>query len=158
MPNLSVLIFFGFFFYIIFVLKNQNSKKIENELNNIQNIGLKLIHEMNNVQCVTFISGAKNNNFSFKKADLYFYENAFLIVGFFKIGKYKFYKSAFLLSQNEYLKNNLKSFEVIAPKNINLNFFNKDVYIEFGESNFTNTNVEIRLKNLNEEEKNLIKI
>ena len=41
---------------------------------------------------------------------------------------------------------------------MNLNSFNKDVFIEFGESSFTDTNVEIRLKDLKDEDKSLIQI
>ncbi|HUH25123.1 MAG TPA: hypothetical protein VLY87_00720 [Flavobacterium sp.] len=139
-------------------MRNTNSRNVKNEINNIQKLSLKLIHEISDVKCETFTSGARNVNYLFRTADLYFYENAFLVVGFFKIGKYKFYRSALLFSNNEILKNNKQSIKIISPKSMNLNSFNKDVYIEFGESNFTNTNVEIRIKNLKEEDKNLLKI
>ena len=158
MPNFSVIIFLLFVVFIFFILKAQNSRNVINELNNIQNSGLRLIRNINDVKCVTFLSGAKNKNYSFNKADLYLYENALLVVGYFKIGNYKFYKSALLFSQNERIINNQKNIKVISPQSFNLHSFNDDVYIEFDESNFINLNVEIRLKNLNEDDKNLIQI
>jgi hypothetical protein len=48
--------------------------------------------------------------------------------------------------------------EIVTPDRLNLNSTNREVYIEFGKASFTSTNVSIRLKNLSEEEKQLIKI
>ena len=51
-----------------------------------------------------------------------------------------------------------KADEIVTPDRLNLNSTNREVYIEFGKASFTSTNVSIRLKNLSEEEKQLIKI
>ncbi len=152
-----VIIFFSTFLGFLFFLRNKNSKVVKKELNKIQNLNLNLNLSLQSIRCKTFTSGTPNSIYLFKLADLYFYENAFLIVGHFKIGKYKFYKTAILLSNNNELINN-PYVTVTVPKRTNLHSFNKDVYIEFGESSFSETNVEVLIKNLNEEQKNLIKI
>lgn len=139
------------------LLRSENSKVVEKEIAKIQNLNLNLNLSLQSIKCKTFTSGAPNSIYVFKLADLYFYENAFLIVGYFKIGKYKFYKTAILLSNDIELLNN-PLVTVTIPKKTNLNSFNNDVFIEFGESNFSETNVEVFIKNLNEEQKKLIKI
>lgn len=152
-----VIIFFSTFYGFIFFLQSQNSKVVKKEITKIKNLNLILNLSLQSVKCKTFTSGAPDSKYSFKSADLYFYKNAFLIVGYFKIRKYKFYKTAIFLSNDNELKNK-QNIRVIVPKKINLNSFNKEVYIEFGESSFSETNVEVHLKNLNEEQKKLIQI
>lgn len=152
-----VILYFISFLILIFVIRNKNSKSVQLELVKIQNLNLKLNKFLSSVKCETFISGSINTNYLFRVADLYFYENAFLIIGYFKVGKYKFYKSALLLSNDESLINNT-NIKVISPRKLNINSFNKDVYIEFVESIYINTSIEIRLTNLKEEDKLLIKI
>ena len=66
MPNFSIIIFLLFVVFIFFILKAQNSRNVINELNKIQNSGLRLIRNINDVKCVTFLSGAKNKNYSFQ--------------------------------------------------------------------------------------------
>ncbi len=62
-----------------------------------------------------------------------------------------------MLSNNLEPKQNNPDIKITALRNINLNSFNEDVYIEFGFSKINDTNVEIRLKNLSEEYKTIIK-
>lgn len=141
----------------MFFLRSINSKVVKKEITKIQNLNLNLNLNLQSIRCKTFTSGELNSIYLFKLADLYFYENAFLIVGYFKIGKYKLYKTAILLSNDNELINN-PYVTVTVPKKTNLHSFNKDVYIEFGESSLSKTNVEVLIKNLNEEQKKLIKI
>ena len=118
----------------------------------------KLNLELNEVKCETYISGAKNTNFLFRRADLKFFEEYFLVIGYVQFRKYKFYKTAIIFTNKKIINSNLKAAIFIKPKKINLNSFNKDVYIEFGKSKITDTNVEIRIKNLTEEQKKMINI
>lgn len=105
----------------------------------------------NSVKAETFTSGRKNYSFHFRKCDLIFLKKGIVIIPFFNIGKHKFYKEILFI--------NVDSVAGIGKlKKINLNSFGNDVYLEFGEASFTSTNVEIRLKNLTEEEKKLINI
>lgn len=151
------ILFFAAFFGLIFLIRNENHKDVKNTIDKILHSQLKLNGTIDSVKCKVFTSGARNPNYRFRLADLYFFENSFLIVGFIKLGNFKFYKSAILLSNNLELKQNNPDIKITALRNINLHSFNKDVFIEFGYSKFNDTNVEIRLKNLSEEQKNLIK-
>ncbi|GIM61021.1 hypothetical protein ACF3OB_06870 [Capnocytophaga canis] len=132
------------------------------KLNKIKDLGLKLNYTLYSVKCETFISGGGagrgQHKYRFRLADLYFYENALVIAGYFKIGKYKSYKTVLFLSNDNKLILNRHNIEVKTPKKVNLNSFNSDVYIEFIISNFIETIVEIRLKHLSEEEKKQIRI
>jgi len=151
------ILFFVTFFGLIFLIRNENHKGVKKTIDKILHSQLKLNKIVNSVKCRVFTSGARNPNYRFRLADLYFFENSFLIVGFIKLGNFKFYKSAILLSNNIELKQNNPDIKITTLRNINLHSFNKDVFIEFGYSKFNATNVEIRLKNLTEEYKSLIK-
>ncbi|WP_405230768.1 hypothetical protein [Capnocytophaga stomatis] len=89
---------------------------------------------------------------------MYFYENALVIAGYFKIGKYKSYKTVLFLSNDNNLILNRHNIEVKTAKKVNLSSFNNDVYIEFIIPSFIEKSVEIRLKHLSEEEKKQIRI
>ena len=82
-----------------------------------------------------------------------------LIIGFVKLGKFKLYKRVYIITQNEiaYSKKFIGA-KVFKPKKINLNSFNNDIFIECGESSFTTTSYDFRLKNLSDGEKSFIKI
>ncbi|UUC44724.1 hypothetical protein [Flavobacterium cerinum] len=111
----------------------------------------KILYQKKSVKSETFISGRRNTGYRFKKCDLIFLENGLVIIPFYNIGKYKIYINFFLINDN--------SVSGIGKlKRFNLNSFGNAVHIEFGESSVTSTNVEIRLKNLTQEEKNLINI
>ncbi|WP_162128245.1 hypothetical protein [Flavobacterium phycosphaerae] len=111
----------------------------------------KILSVKKSVKSETVTSGRKNVGYLFRKCDLIFLENGLVIIPFYNIGKYKIYTNFFFISDNSLVG-------VGKLKRFNLNSFGNDVYIEFGESSFTSTNVEIRLKNLTQEEKSLINI
>lgn len=157
MHAIVLILFFTTFFGLILLIRNENHKNIKKTIDKILHSQPKLNTTIDSVKCEIFTSGARNPNYKFRLADLYFFENSFLVVGIFKLGNFKFYKSAILLSNNLELKQNNPDIKITALRNINLNSFNEDVYIEFGFSKLNDTNVEIRLKNLSEEYKNLIK-
>lgn len=121
---------------------------------------LKFIAKMENVSCNSMTSGKIKIGFLYRKADLYFMNDALIIAGYCNFMQRKLYRIILIATKSlEFYKDNfVNSDEIIVPKKLNLNSFNDDVFIEFGESSFTSTNVEIRLKNLTKEEKMQIKI
>ncbi|WP_296150379.1 hypothetical protein [uncultured Flavobacterium sp.] len=153
--NLIPIIIFAVFFAVILFIKFTVNKSILK----ILTISVEPNYEKSNVKCETYASGARDNGYAFRKCDLKFFDDAFFIIGFMKIGRFKFYKRIFIITQNDisYYKK-FAGAKVFNPKKINLNSFNKDVFIECGESSFFKTNYEIRLKDLTDEEKNYIKI
>lgn len=157
MQTIVLILFFTAFLGLILLIRNENHKKIKKTIDKILHSQPKLNATIDSVKCEIFTNGARNSNYKFRRADLYFFENSFLIVGILKLGNFKFYKSAILLSNNLEPKQNNPDIKITALRNINLNSFNEDVYIEFGFSKINDTNVEIRLKNLSEEYKTIIK-
>ncbi len=111
----------------------------------------KILLEKSDVHCETSTSGLKNGKYLFTKCDLIFLENALAIIASRKIGKLKLYSNLIFVENNIALGHG-------AIKRFNLNSFHGNVYIEFGESGFTSTNVTVQLKNLTLEEKKLINI
>jgi len=158
--NYIPFIIFPIFFLIIFFDRFYSHKKVVLELQKIKKMQFKLIAKKENVRCNTMTSGRKNIGFLYRKADLYFMNDALIIAGYYNFLQRKIYRSLLIATKEfKFYKENFgNADEIIIPKNLNLNSSNNDVYIEFGESNFTSTNVEIRIKNLTEEEKMQIKI
>lgn len=111
----------------------------------------KILREKSDVDCETSTSGLKNGKYLFTKCDLIFLENALAIIASRKIGRLKLYSNLIFVENNIALGHG-------SVKRFNLNSFHGNVYIEFGESGFTSTNVTVQLKNLTPEEKNLINI
>jgi len=125
-------------------------KSVKTKLQKFLKLESKIVLIKENVKSETFTIGLKNHRYHFRKSDLYFFDNAFVIIGFYKIVGVKIYSCIIVFSDgNDLNTKDLKTF--------NLNSSNNDVYIEFGEASFTSTNVSIRLKNLSEDEKQLIK-
>ena len=126
-------------------------KAVKNKLQKILNLEEKIVLIKENVKSETFTVGLKNHRYHFRKSDLYFFDNAFVIIGFYKIVGVKTYTCIIVFSDgNDLDTKDLKTF--------NLNSSNNDIYIEFGKASFTSTNVSVRLKNISKEEKQLIKI
>jgi len=126
-------------------------KAVKNKLQKILNLEEKIVLIKENVKSETFTVGLKNHRYHFRKSDLYFFDNAFVIIGFYKIVGVKIYTCIIVFSDgNDLDTKDLKTF--------NLNSSNNDIYIEFGKASFTSTNVSVRLKNISKEEKQLIKI
>lgn len=158
--NYTPFIFFSLFYIIIFFNRFYTHKRIVVELQKLNNIATKLIAKKKDVKCNTLTSGRKKVGFSYRNADLYFMNDALIVAGYFNFMKRKVYCSLLIATKELefYTLNFVNADEVIAPKNINLNSFNNDVFLEFGESSFKSTNVDLRIKNLTVEEKKLINI
>ena len=158
--NYIPFIIFPIVFLIIFFDRFYSHKKVVQELQKIKKMEFKLIAKKENVRCSTMTSGRKKIDSLYRKADLYFMNDALIIAGYYNFLQRKIYRSLLIATQElEFYKDNFENAdEVIIPKKLNLNSSNNDVYIEFGESSFTSTNVEIRIKNLTDEEKMQIKI
>ncbi|WP_447951046.1 hypothetical protein [Chryseobacterium koreense] len=148
------------FFIIIYLDRSYSHKIVRKELLKLKEIKSRIELEKFNVKCSNFTSGRKNLGFHYRKADLYLLEDAFIIVGFYTIFSIKIYRSILVLTKEieKYKAIFNKADEVITPNQLNINSTNRDVYIDFGKSSFTSTNVSIRLKNLTDSEKKLIKI
>lgn len=151
---------FTIFFILIYLDRSYSHKIVRKELHKLINIKNKICLEKFNVKCSTFTSGRKNLGFHYQKADLYFMEDAFIIIGFYTIFSKKIYRSILILTNElEFYRSIFnKADEVTIPNRLNTDSSNKDVYIEFGKSSFTSTNVSIRLINLSDSEKKLIRL
>jgi len=116
---------------------------------------VKIIHP--GVRCSTFCSGAKNSKYIFNRCDLYLTDDAIILLGYLSIGRFKIFRSPIILTsiQARYMHFSITS-TVLAPRKLNINSFSKEVFIEFGEAGWRTTNVEVRLKGLSNEEKELI--
>lgn len=148
---------FSIFLFFAFALKWIEAKHTKEQLLGFQQISYQLLHKKEGVKCSNTTNGLKNGSFMFSYTDLYFYENAFIIVGYNRIFKKKLYHHIIILTNEK--ENYQKLFPhatITLPKKFNPNSFGGDVYIEFGKFGFTSTNVTIRLKGLSEEEKELI--
>ncbi|MCJ8153361.1 hypothetical protein MKJ01_06245 [Chryseobacterium sp. SSA4.19] len=158
--NYLVIFIFTIFFLIIYLDRSYSDKIVRKELQKLVKINNKICFKKFNVKCSNFTSGRKNLGFHYRKADLYFVEDAFIIVGFYTIFTKKIYRSILILtSELEFYRSTFnKADEVTIPNRLNTDSLNKDVYIEFGQSSFTSTNVSIHLKNLSDAEKKFITI
>ncbi|MFC6267897.1 hypothetical protein [Frigoriflavimonas asaccharolytica] len=128
-------------------------------LRGLKKIQFKLVNKKENVQCNSLTIGRKNLNFLFRTADLYFIDDALIIAGYYNFFKRKAFRSVIILTREQefYMQSFANANKITTPTRLNLNSSNNDVYIEFGEASFSNTNVQIWLKNLTEIEKSQIK-
>lgn len=152
MSYLPILIFF----LVVFLFFYMNTKRRNNEIEkkiafNDDLLSDQIVARKNFVKCETYTSGRKTSAYRFNTCDLIFLKDSFVIIGYDDFGNSKNFTN-YLKFTNGLVNDRDKL------KKINLNSFGNDVYIEFGESSFSSTNVEIRLKNLTEEEKKLIKV
>lgn len=152
MSYLPILIFF----LVVFLFFYMNTKRRNNEIEkkiafNDDLLSDQIVARKNFVKCETYTSGRKTSAYRFNTCDLIFLKDSFVIIGYDDFGNSKNFTN-YLKFTNGLVNDRDKL------KKINLNSFGNDVYIEFGESSFSSTNVEIRLKNLTEEKKKLIKV
>ena len=148
------------FFTIIFLDRSYSHRIVRKELKKLNEIESRIKLSKFNVTCSNFTSGRKSLGFHYRKADLYFLYDAFIVVGFYTIFSMKIYRSLLVLTKEieTYKAIFNKADEIITPNQLNLNSTSREVYIEFGKASFNSTNVSIRLKNLTDSEKKLIKI
>lgn len=158
--NYLIILTFTIFFMLIYWDRSYSDKIVRKELLKLGEIKNKIRLEKFNVRCSNFTSGRKNLGFHYRKADLYFVEDAFIIVGFYTLFTKKIYRSILILTNEIELYKSVfnRADEITIPNQLNLNSSNREVYIDFGESSFTSTQVSIHLKNLSDSEKKLIKI
>lgn len=110
-----------------------------------------ILLKKSNVSCQSSTIGLKNGKYLFTKCDLIILKDAFVIISFREIFKYKLYSNLFFIENNFVMGHG-------ELKKFNPNSFNGVVYIEFGEASFTSTSITIQLKHLKPEEKGLISI
>ncbi|WP_143166654.1 hypothetical protein [Pedobacter caeni] len=143
--------FFGIALLIIY-LTNINRNK--NYILSVDVLaGLKAIH-LDYVKCETFSSGRKGNGYYFSRCELFITEDALVIFG---LGRIKWLRQLtgplILTSNSAAYAFKLPGAKLIKPKNINLNSFGGDIYIEFVQPGFIDTNVEFRLEGISDEHK-----
>ncbi len=149
---LPFLIWIMFGITIIMISKTTRNHKVKKQLNFLdEELKDEIISRKNFVKCETFTSGRRTSAYRFNYCDLIFFKESFLIIGYDKYGNSKSFVNKIYISNGIVNKTE-------KLKKINLHSFGNEVYIEFGESNFSSTGVEIRLKGLSEEEKSLIKV
>ncbi len=116
-----------------------------------------LLH-LKEVKCDTYATGAKNSGMQFKTCELFIIQDAIILLGYYKIFNLEINNIPIILSGN--VDNFKKKFEnafVIKPKKINPYSYDNEVFIEFGEGSFTETNIIVRLKNIADDDKIILK-
>jgi len=103
------------------------------------------------VACETFVTGQRTSDFRFRSCELFFLADSMIIVGYIPVFGWRLYINFLELRHGQVIGNG-------QIKNLNLNSFGKHVYIEFGKIGLLDINVEIRLKDLTNEEKTAIHI
>ncbi|MBK7242574.1 MAG: hypothetical protein IPH98_01770 [Saprospiraceae bacterium] len=142
-------------FFINHAIVNYQTKK---QLNRIIIFNEKLKYEKFSVTCQTTTWGQKTTEFNYRKADLYFLDDALLIAGYFKFFHYKFFRELLVITENKDLyKCIVEKNAIISLSKYNPNWFGDFVYLEFNKQYFTSTNVIIKLIGLTKTEKDLIK-
>lgn len=114
----------------------------------------QVIVKLEQVKCETFCSGAKYGGYYFTGCNLLITADALVILGYSRFMSFKRLAVPLVLTTNpSFFLFRFPYAKLIKPKKLNLNSFNGDVYIEFVNPGFINTNVELRLKGLSEEVK-----
>ncbi|MES2454253.1 MAG: hypothetical protein V4594_01880 [Bacteroidota bacterium] len=114
---------------------------------------LNALH-LQNVKCETFSSGMKGRGYYFSRCELFITKDALVIFGkqkMFWINKFTDPLVFTTRAQEYFFK--LPGAKLIQPKNLNLNSFGGDIYIEFVVPGLINTNVEFRLIGISDEVK-----
>jgi hypothetical protein len=127
---------------IVIISKTTRNSKVKKQLDFLNDdINDEIVSRKNFVKCETFTSGRRTSAYRFNYCDLIFFKESFLIIGFDKYGNSKSFVKKIFISNGIVNKTE-------RLKKINLHSFGNEVYIEFGESSFSSTSVEIRLKGL----------
>ena len=93
---------FLLFIIIIIHVSISKSKNIKYILKNIDSIPYKLLLKKENIKCSACMATFNKNNikgYNFTKADLFFFENAFLIAGHFSFFKQKIYTTIIIITK-----------------------------------------------------------
>ncbi|MBB1643960.1 hypothetical protein A9970_08305 [Sphingobacterium sp. UME9] len=76
---------FSFFFIIIYFDRSHSHKTVRKEIQKLIKMKSKISLEKFDIECTNFTIGQKNLGFHYRKADLYFIEDALIIVGFYTL-------------------------------------------------------------------------
>lgn len=151
------IIFFLTFILFLVLVKWMQSENIRDQFVGIDKNPFVLHLKKEGVECSNGVSGTGGKYFLFFYADLYFYENAFIIVGYKSLFKKKFYKQLIIITnEKETYQKLFPNATIPTLRRFNPNSFGGDVHIEFGKASLSSSNINIRLKGLSEKEKELI--
>ena len=157
---MPVIFLFLLFIIITIHVSISKSKNIKYNLKNIDSIPYKLLLKKENIKSSACMATFNKNNikgYNFTKADLFFFENAFLIAGHFSFFKQKIYTTIIIITKKGDIYRQFFPFAIITDyKQFNPNSFNGDVYIGYGKMAFNSVHVTLRLKGVSDEEKKLI--
>ena len=99
---MPVIFLFLLFIIIIIHVSISKSTNIKYILKNIDSIPYKLLLKKENIKCSACMATFNKNNikgYNFTKADLFFFENAFLIAGHFSFFKQKIYTTIIIITK-----------------------------------------------------------
>lgn len=143
-------------FLLIFGTKSLNKTREQQYEFLIENIKGEVDFYCEQVRTFNFTIGLRNTNFLFNHCDLYVTKNAIIILGFKKDSFFKQLSFPIILTRDiDYFLNKFPFAYVKKPDKINFN--NGMVKINFGEKGITKTDVVLKLKTLDENERNKIK-
>ncbi len=148
---LSIIIFVFLFNYL-------NNKKYAKQKQIIESLLRPdcLLH-LKEVKCDTYATGAKNSGMQFGTCELFVIQDAIILQGYYKIFNLEINNIPIILSGNvDNFNKKFKDVFVIKPKKINPYSYDNEVFIEFGEASFTETNIIVRLKNISDNDKIVI--
>lgn len=152
---------FVFIFPLVFIiviglinyLINQDRSKQWSSI--VNTLGNRVIIQLDDVECEAFSSGGKNGGYYFTRCDLYITEDALVIFGYSKTLMMRTLDRPLILTSNSSFYSFSPPYpQLVKPKKLNLNSFNRDIYIEFEQPGIIQTNVEIRLKDISDDVKN----
>jgi len=149
------LIFYALFFGIaLLVIYLRNIDRNKNYVLSVEVLaGLNAMH-LENVKCEAFSSGMKGKGYYFSRCELFITGDALVIFGLGRIKWLRQLTDPLILTTNSAAYGfKLPGAKLIKPKNINLHSFGGDIYIEFVQPGFIDTNVEFRLKGISNEQK-----
>ncbi len=138
---------------IVTIISSYYYKKKQGKLLGLV-VGNNYVFKKENIKCEIYKTGASKSGYRFNRCDLYVLDNAILITGRLNFLGIKMYSSSVIISKNPDKNLQYSGFaEIVKPSKINPDSFGGSVYIEFGEADWTTTNVNIILKGLSDEEK-----
>jgi len=142
---------FAIIFLVLFNFKRTHDDILRRVFFIREKYDKEILLEKTDVSCESSTLGLKNGKYYFIRCDLIFLKNAFVIIPFKEIGRYKLYSNLILIENGVVIGHG-------AIKRFNPNSINDEVYLEFGNSSLKSTLVTIRLKLLTTKERSLIPV
>jgi hypothetical protein len=155
---LGILFLSIFILFIYLVIRNNNNNDQQRNFSLIKvNLPGAVILDLPQVECDTFNAGAKGNRFHFSSCDLLLIKDAIIILSCSLRNVFKQLIQPIILTKEVAKYNQVFPFAfAVNPNKLNLNSFNKEIYIEFEVRELITTYIEIRLKGISEENKEKI--